>query len=107
MANLLQGHLAGSSKRISMKRRIRFSAVYETRLYKLQVCCPPLKYYSAWADERPVGDLYSIHAQIQVETILFSKNADIETDLQDWSLNANNNMYQREVQKTNYLKRTI
>lgn len=52
-------------------------------------------------------DLYYIHAQIQVETSLFSKRAEVEQQLNDWSANVDRDMYQQEFKHTSYPRRFI
>ncbi|KUJ16458.1 uncharacterized protein LY89DRAFT_558025, partial [Mollisia scopiformis] len=52
-------------------------------------------------------DLYYIHAQIQVETSLFSKREDVERQLNDWSANVDRDMYQQEFKHTSYPRRFI
>ena len=50
------------------------------------------------------GDLYYIYAQLRVETLLFSRDPETETQLEDWS---NHDLYDREARKSNYLTRTV
>ena len=50
------------------------------------------------------GDLYYIYAQLRVETLLFSKNPDIEKQLKDWS---NYDTYQKEITSSSYGKRFL
>ncbi|KAG9242174.1 putative sugar transporter [Calycina marina] len=52
-------------------------------------------------------DLYYIHAQIQVEASLFSKRADVETQLHEWGTDANHDMYQEEFKKTSAPQRVL
>ena len=49
-----------------------------------------------------VGDLYYIYAQLRVETLLFSRNPDIERQLEDWS---DYNLYDQEAKGSSYAKR--
>ncbi len=50
------------------------------------------------------GDLYYIYAQLRVETLLFSKNPDIERQLEDWS---DYDMYEQEAKSSSYWKRFL
>ncbi|RDW80383.1 hypothetical protein BP5796_05081 [Coleophoma crateriformis] len=52
-------------------------------------------------------DLYYIHAQIQVETSLFSEREDVELQLNDWSANVDQKMYQDTFKHTSYLRRFV
>lgn len=50
------------------------------------------------------GDLYYIYAQLRVETLLFSKNPDIERQLEDWS---DYDMYEQGAKSSSYWKRFL
>ncbi|KAL3417130.1 hypothetical protein PVAG01_11130 [Phlyctema vagabunda] len=52
-------------------------------------------------------DLYYIHAQIQVETTLFSAREDVELQLNNWSANVGGTMYQEEFKRTSYARRVV
>jgi hypothetical protein len=49
-------------------------------------------------------DLYNLHCQIQVETILFSRNQDVSIQLDNWDRNANR-LFQKEFDQTNFFGR--
>ncbi|KAF1987671.1 MFS general substrate transporter [Aulographum hederae CBS 113979] len=49
-------------------------------------------------------DLYEIYAQLRVETVLFSKNKDIETQLENWT---DSRMYPQAAEKSSYWSRVM
>lgn len=51
-------------------------------------------------------DLYNLHAQIQVETILFSRNQNVSVQLDNWDRHANR-LFQEEFNRTNFFGRLI
>lgn len=52
-----------------------------------------------------IGDLYNFHAQLQVESLLLHRTDDVVRDVEEWSRNANNRLYQNEFNKTNFWNR--
>lgn len=51
-------------------------------------------------------DLYNLHAQIQVETILFSRNQDGSVQFDNWDRHANRR-FQEEFNRTNFFGRLV
>ncbi|KKA23334.1 Sugar transporter [Rasamsonia emersonii CBS 393.64] len=52
------------------------------------------------------GDLYQLHCQLQVETILLGRG-DVEHEINSWTRNANDQLYQREINRSNFFKRLL